>query len=90
MIDVARLLPHQHGQLGQNSPDFVSFIQLQFAPAVVKLNSSQRFNKDGRSAGALIVHHALNSTLEISFDRDHVAPGSLGNQGLLQILAVLG
>ena len=82
--DLVAVLGHQRAQFAQHPFDFALLGQLQFAPAVVELQRGQWLHENGGSRGRLVVDDALDASLVLHLDGNHVPPGPLGNDGLLQ------
>ncbi len=82
-------LIHFAGERGQNTGDFLLFLQLQFLPLVIEVYHHHRFYKQGGPADALIMDDALHPALKIRLEGQNVTPVSLGDKTFLQILVHL-
>ena len=69
--DIRRYRADLIGELGQDPYDFPSLVALQFTDTVVGLDDHLRFDKDGFSAGGLVVDNTLDLPLERRGDGDH-------------------
>ncbi len=79
-----------HGKVGQDAAFLIPLGQQQLAVLVVMLHHAQRLDEESGPRGGLVVDDGFDAPLELSPQRDHVAPIALGDDGLLQVLAAVG
>ena len=81
--DIRRYRADLIGELGQDPYDFPPLVALQLTDTVVGLDDHLRLDKDGFSAGGLVVDNTLDLPFESGSHRDHQAAVAHGRGNIL-------
>ena len=84
-VDVGTFVGDKIREFGEDAPDFLFFLQLQFSHVVVLLDHGQRFDKECRAARRLVVNDSLDLPFVFRAHWNNVAALALGDNRLLQI-----
>ena len=76
------------GQLPQNPLNLLFLLGLQLLELIVGLHHPHGFHKEGGPAGGHVVDQPRQAPPELRLDRHHEPAVPLGDDGLLQYLAV--
>ena len=78
------------GQLRQNALDLLLLLELQLLQLVVGVDHAHRLNEEGAAGAGHIVDQTGDLVFVLALDGHHVAPAAHGDDGLLQVLGLVG